>query len=234
MKLKIFTLALGILGTCSATFAQKKIGIINFSFDGKDRMASVGSMDNSGPSELYFIGSNSARLNDTTRTSDEIVKYTENALKDFFSNEMTPVNLNRSSTVPDEMNGSLWMMETITEKAAFTKFNYDEAITINSRIYSGGSMGGSYTPVIEITVVVVNSDGKKVWKKSEKLRLKGVKVEKRLVEIEDGNTSLSISDLRKAIKGTKEKTGSETGSGVPATQILDWYKQCLTNLLLSK
>jgi hypothetical protein len=180
-------------------------------------MASVGSMDNSGSSELYFIGSNSARLNDTTRTSDEIVKYTENALKDFFSNEMNPVNLNRSSAVPDEMNGSLWMMETITEKAAFTKFNYDEAITINARIYSGG-----------------NRDGKKVWKKSEKLRLKGVKVEKRLVEIEDGNTSLSIADIRKAIKGTKEKTGSETGSGFPAIQILDWYKQCLINLLLSK
>lgn len=234
MKLKILTLALSILGIYTAAFAQKKIGIIHFSFDGKDRMASVGSMDNSGPSELYFIGSNSTRLNDTTRTSDEIVRYTESALKEFFNTDLTPVNLNRSSAVPDEMNGSLWMMETITEKAAFSKFSYDEAVTVTARIYSGGLMGSSYTPVIEVSVVVVNKEGKKVWKKSEKLRLKGVKVEKRLVELEEGNVSLSLSDIRKAIKGTKEKTASETGSGVPAVQILDWYKQCLTNLLLSK
>jgi hypothetical protein len=234
MKLKFCILALGILGMHSAMFAQKKIGIINFSFEGKDRMASVGSMDNSGPSELCFIGSNSTRLNDTTRTSDEILRYTESALKEFFATEMTPVNLNRSSAIPDEMNGSLWIMETITEKAAFNKFSYDEAITINARIYSGGSMGSSYTPVIEISVVVINKEGKKVWKKSEKLRLKGVKIEKRLVELEQGNSGLSFSDIRKVIKGSTEKTGSESGSGVPAVQLLDWYKQCLTNLLLSK
>lgn len=231
---RIFQLTLlMVLGTVNVLHAQKKIGIINFSFDGKDRMASVG-MDNNNSSELYFIGANSTRLSDTVRTSDEIVRYTENALKEFFATDLVPVNLNRAPSVPDEMNGSLWLMETITEKAAFNKLGYDEAITISARIYSGGQSGGGYQPIIEITMVVVNKEGKKVMKKSERLRLKGVKVERKLVEMEEGSSTLTLSDIRKAVKGTREKSGSETGNGVTAVQLLDWYKQCFSNLLLSK
>lgn len=233
MKTKLVLAGMILLGIISTAHAQKRIGIINFSIDGKDRMASVG-MDNEGPRELYFIGSNSTRLNDTTRTSDEIVKYTEQALKEFFSSDLVSINLNRASSIPDEMNGSLWVMETITEKAAFSKLGFDEAITIKTQIYSGSSTGRNYTPVIEISMMVVNKEGKKVLKKSEKLKLKDVKVDKKLVEMEEGGNSLSFSDLRKSVKGTKEKSGSDVGSGITAIQLLDWYKQCFSNLLLSE
>ncbi len=214
--------------------AQKKSGIISFSVNGKDRAGSVSSMEGSAPTDLYFIGENSTKLEGGEKTADAIIKHTEAALKEYFGYDLTPINLNRPSTMPDEMNGSLVMMETITEKTAFNKLGYDEAIIIQVRIYSNGKSGKGYKPAIEITMKVVGKDGKTILKKSEKLKIESEKVEPKMIEYTEDNSDVTITDVFKATKGSKEKEGSASSQGVPSTQVLDWYKQCLANLLLSK
>lgn len=215
-------------------FAQKKPGIISFSINGKDRMSSgLGSSDGGETTDLYFIGDNSTRLFDTLLTSDAIVRYTEAALKDFLGYELIPVNLKRTAAVPDQMNGSLWVMETITEKNAFNKLGYEEAIVVNARIYSNGKTGKGYKPVIEITIKVIDKSGKTTLKKSEKLKL-DEKVEANLVEYSDGG-NVGMVDMINAIKNKdKQKAGSEGSQGVPSVKLFDWYKQCFSNLLIAK
>jgi hypothetical protein len=233
MKLKLIMMMVAFTAAFTA-FAQKKSGIISFSINGKDRMSSgMGSTDGGESTDLYFIGDNSARLSDSLLTSDAIVRYTEAALKDFLGYDLIPVNLKRGTIVPDQMNGSLWVMETITEKQAFTKLGYDEAIVINARIYSNGKTGKGYKPVIEITMKMIDKNGKTTMKKTEKIKLEE-KVEAQLVEYnESGNTGLV--DLVKAVKNKdKEKAGSEGSQGVPSVKLLDWYKQCFANLLIAK
>ncbi len=231
---KSLSLLLCMLVT-AGVFAQKKVCIINFSIDGKDRMASMSDMEGKEPSELYFIGDNSSRLSDTVRTSDEIVKLTEKMLKDYVGAELVPVNLDRPQTVPDQMNGALWVMETITEKAAFSKLNYDEAVVISSRIYSAGKANKGYRPVMEISLKWIGKDGKAKFKKTEKLKLKDVYIEEKLVvQKEDDSGLLSINFSKsKTTEEKKEYNGNAAGEGVPAIQVLDWYKQCLTNLLIT-
>jgi hypothetical protein len=185
------------------------------------------------PLELYFIGDNSTQLSDTVRTSDEIVKLSESMLKEYVGVNLIPINLVRPETVPNQMNGSLWVMETITEKAAFNKLNYDEAIVINARIYSNGKSNKGYKPVIEISLKIIGSDGKTKFKKTEKLKPEGAYIESKLIEFKENNSNVSMADIYKAVKGSKEKEGSVAAQGIPAAQLLDWYKQCFTNLLIT-
>jgi hypothetical protein len=235
MKLRSMLVVLALMSTVTL-FAQKKSGIISFSIHGKDRGSS--SMSSSGGGEttdLYFIGDNSTRLNDTLLTSDAIVRYTEAALKDMLGYELVPVNLERPATAVDQMNGSMMIMETITEKKAFTKLGYDEAIVVNARIYSGGKTGKGYKPTIEITVKVIDKGGKTTLKKSEKLKI-DEKVEAKLVEYTESGGNVSLGDMLSALKKTNSdpKAGSESSQGVPSVKVLDWYKQCFSNLVLPK
>jgi hypothetical protein len=232
MKLRLIMMIAAFTAALGAS-AQKKSGIISFSINGKDRMSSgMGGSGMDDATELYFIGDNSTRLADNQLTSDAIVRHTEAALKDFLGYELVPVELKRPASVPDQMNGSLWVMETITEKAAFSKLGYDEAIVIHARIYSSGKSGKGYKPVIEITMKVIDKNGKTTLKKSEKLK-PDEKVEAQLVEYDGGSTSMG--DVLKAIKSNgKENAGSESSQGVPSVKVLDWYKQCFSNLLIAK
>lgn len=234
MKLKLILMVAAFAAVYTVS-AQKKSGIISFSIIGKDRMASgMGSSGGGESTELYFIGDNSTRLNANELTSDAIVKYTENALKEFLGYELIPVDLaKRPSIAPDQMNGSMMVMETITEKNAFSKLGYDEGIVISARIYSNGKNGKGYKPVIEISMKVIDKSGKTVMKKTEKLKLANEMVEAKLVEYSEG--SVGMGDMIKAIRGSgKEKAGSEGAQGVPSAKLLDWYKQCFSNLVIAK
>ena len=229
---KLITLTLSLLLIAGA-FAQKKVGIINFSFNGKDRMSSMSDAPGSEPLELYFIGDNTTWLTDTLRTSDAIVTLTQTMLKEYVGTELIPVKLEHPSTVPDQMNGSLWMMETITEKSAFQKLTYDEVIVINARLYSNGRSNKGYKPVIEISIKITGKDGKTKFKKTEKLKPEGIFVEPKLVEYKESNGNVSVTDIYKAVKGSKEKEDSVAAQGIRAAQLLDLYKQCFTNLLIT-
>jgi hypothetical protein len=235
MKLKhIFTLVAlaGVLGAS----AQKKSGIIAFNFEGKDRqsssMSGMGGVSNMSATDLYFIGENSVKL-DSALTTDEIVRYTEGALKEWLGYELVPANLKRPAAAPEQMNGSYVVMETTTEKNAFAKLGYDEVIVVNARLYSAGKSGKAYKPAIEISVKVIGKDGKTVKKKSEKLKIENEKVDAKLIEYTDKNAS--VGDVFSFSKGGKNAPeGGEAMQGVPSTTIFDWYKQCFSNLILEK
>lgn len=230
------TLTTLLLALCLSVnlFAQKKVGIINFSVTGKDQFES----NSDKGIEVSFIGENSVHLTDSLLTSDAIVQFTEAQLKNYFQTELIPVNLNRPETTPEQMGGSLWVMETITEKSAFKKLGYDEAVVISSRIYSSGKSNKGYKPTIEITMKVIGSDGKTIFKKTEKLKLENVFVNSKLIEHKFDDSPISLSDVYKAAKAAKnkdvpeKKVEIEDGQGIPAAQLLDWYKQCFTNLLI--
>lgn len=228
----IMTLALSLL-IATATFAQKKVGIINFSFNGKDRMSSMSDAPGSEQLELYFIGDNTTKISDTLRTSDAIVLLTQTMLKEYVGSDLIPVKLDRPSTVPDQINGSLWLMEAITEKAALQKLNYDEVIVVNARIYSGSKSNKGYKPVVEISLKITGKDGKTRFKKTEKLKPEGAVIEPKLVEYKENNSNVTITDIYKSVKGSKEKESNMAAQGITGVQLLDWYQQCLTNLLIT-
>lgn len=228
MSKKLLLVAMAIVATFSC-FAQKKSGIISFNINGKDHMAGMGSSDQSSP-ELYFIGDNSTQLSDTAFTSDEIVRYTEQALKEFLGYELVPADLKRPASAVAQMDGHMMVMQTITEKNAFNKLGYDEAITVNVRVYSNGKSGSTYKPAIEISLKIIDKNGKTTFKKTEKLK-PDERVDALLVERDDDNTSLL--DIVKSVKNNKkEKAGSIASEGVQAIKLLDWYKQCFGNLLI--
>jgi len=200
---------------------DKKSGITNFSVNGYQQAMNMGSGSGNEP-DLYFIGDNSTKLNADTRVSDEMVKYTEEKLKDFFGYAVTPADLNRPSTVPDQMGGRLWVMETVTDKKAFKELGYDEVIEIQCRIGSNGKTGNNYKPFVEVFVKVKNKEGKTIFKKTEKVKIEE-KVPARSIELKN-NSGISL-DFSKS-------KGNDDSEGITASQLLDWYKQALTNALI--
>lgn len=221
MKTIALLLVISLLGLTNIFAQTKKVGITNFSISGYQK-----SMDLTEDNEpdLYFIGDASTKLSEDVRVSDEIVKYTEASLKTFLGYDISPVDLNRPSTVPDEMMGSLMVMETITDKKAFTKLGYDEVIEIQCRIGSAGRSGKYYKAFIEITIKITGKDGKTIWKKREKLKL-SEKIVPAIIESRDETKGLVISIA---------KEGETTAEGIPASQLLDWYKQVLGNSLIKE
>lgn len=221
MKSILFITAISLLGI-NTTFAQtKKVGITNFSISGF-----VKGMDLTGDKEadpdLYFIGEASTQLSEGVRVSDEIVKYTEASLKTFLGYDILATNLIRPANVPDEMMGNLMVMETITDKKAFTQLGYDEVIEIQCRIGSAGRTPKHYKAFIELTIKVTGKDGKTIWKKREKLKLED-KIPTGIIEMREYSKGLDFSKL--------DDGGPD---GIPATQLLDWYKQVLGNLLIKE
>jgi hypothetical protein len=234
MKLtKIILLVVAIVFTQLAQ-AQKKVGIINFTISGKDRQMGTGSSNEPAP-ELYFIGPNSARLKPEERTSDAMVRLAEQKLAEYLNCEIIPTNLERASTIPDEMNGSLWAMETISEKTAFNKLNYDEAITVSVRIFLNSRSGKGYKATIEISYKLIGKDGKTISKKSEKLKIDEF-IEPKLVEEQIDDSPITLKSIKDAVKGgsgnAQERKGSEAGGGLPADKVYDYFQQCLNNLII--
>jgi hypothetical protein len=228
---KTYILLMVMLTLGAAAKAQKKSGIISFSFNGKDRAS--GTSEGS-EQDLYFVYDNSTRLNGE-RTSDAIIRITEKALQEYLGYELIKIDTIRASSIPDQMDGRLWLMNTITEKAAFTKLGYEEVIKIDVRIYSSSKNRKGHTPTIEITLKVIGSNGKTTLKKSEKLKLNDDKIDDRQIAMQENNT-INLRDAVSALKsGGNVKLGDDTDRlGVPGAKILDWYQQCLTNLLISK
>jgi hypothetical protein len=206
----------------TAIFAQTpKVGITNFSVSGYQQSMNVAS-DNE--PELYFIGDGSTLLEGGVRVSDEIVKYTEASLKTFLGRDIIATAIDRPSTVPNQMMGRLFIMETITDKKAFKQLGYDEVIEIQCRIGSAGRSGKYYKPFIEINIKITDKDGKTVWKKKEKLKLEE-KIAASAIEMNNKNSGLSISF---------SKNNEGDPQGITAAQLLDWYKQVLGNALIKE
>jgi hypothetical protein len=228
---KTYILLMVMLTLGAAANAQKKSGIISFSFNGKDRASGATDEDDQ---DLYFIYENSTKLNGE-RTTDAIIRITEKALEEYLGYTLIKIDTNRASTIPDQMDGRFWIMNTITEKAAFAKLGYEEAIKIDARIYSSSRTPKGHTPTIEITLKVIGNNGKTILKKSEKLKLKDEKVDHKQIALQENN-SISLKDAVNVIKsGGSVKVGDDSHNlGVSGAKILDWYQQCLTNLLISK
>jgi|GEM_PF-2909882 len=215
------------------TYAQKKVGIINFAVNGKEREMSMSSSEPA--ADLYFIGPNSAQLKPEERTTDAMVRLTEKKLAEYLGYEIIPTNIERGPNVPDEMNGSLWAMESISEKTAFTKLGYDEAIIVKVSISSSGSTPKGYKAVMEISYKLIGKDGKTISKKTEKLKVPDV-IDSRMVRQRQDNSPITLKSVRDAISvngsNTTERAGSELGGGLPATQVYDLFQQCLNNLII--
>ncbi len=219
MKTKTLFTAISLL-CVTALFAQtKKVGITNFSINGYQQAMNVTS--NSEP-DLYFIGDGSTELTKGVSVSDEIVKYTESSLKTFLGYDILPADLNRPATVPNQMSGRLFVMETITDKKAFKQLGYDEVIEIQCRIGSAGQSGKNYKPFIELSIKITDKDGKTVWKKKEKLKLEE-KIAASAIEMRNNNTGISFS-----------KQSETDPQGITGAQLLDWYKQVLGNALMKE
>lgn len=213
--------------------AQTMSGIINFSMNGYVRGMTVGS-DNKEP-DIQFIGESSTKIGDSL-LAHLMLTHTEKELETFLGHPLTPVNRERKSHVPDHINGSLMIMETFSEKKALKELNYDEAITIQCNLGYGSmkTVKGNrmYTPTIQVMVKVVGKDGKNIYKKNETLKLKDNQVSGALVEVKDNdNTSFDISlkSLNTAQVTTK---GGGEHKGIASTDLFEWYKQALSNVLI--
>jgi hypothetical protein len=219
MKNTLLLAALIGLTTLSVNAQTPKSGITNFSVDGHQRSMNL-SADNE--PDLYFIGENSTTLNEGVLVSDEMLKYTETKMKEFLGYDLVKTGVKRPAAIPTHMMGKLWVMETITDKKAFTQLNYDEAIEVQCRIGSAGQSGKSYKAFIEVSVKVTGKDGKTTFKKREKVKI-AEKIQASLIEVQDGGSGLSIDFSNK---------GAEEAQGITAMQLLDWYKQALDNVLM--
>lgn len=219
MKNTMLLTAIIGLFTLNVNAQTPKSGITNFSVDGYQRSMNISS-DNE--PDLYFIGESSTKLKDGILVSNEIVKYTEMKMKEFLGYDLVAVDLKRPATVPDQMMGKLFVMETITDKKAFKQLNYDEVIEVQCRIGSAGQSGKNYKAFIEVFVKVTNKDGKTTFKKREKVKL-DEKIQASLIEVKDGNSGLTIDFGKK---------GDDGAQGITGIQLLDWYKQALDNVLI--
>lgn len=219
MKNTLLLAVLMGLTKLSATAQTLKSGITHFSVDGHQRSMNL-SADNE--PDLYFIGENSTTLNDGVLVSDEMVKYTENKMKEFLGYDLVKTDVKRAAAIPTQMMGKLWVMETITDKKAFKQLNYDEAIEVQCRIGSAGQSGKNYKAFMEVSVKITGKDGKTTFKKKEKVKMTE-KIQASLIEVHDGGSGLSIDFSNK---------GAEEAQGIPAMQLLDWYKQALDNVLI--
>ncbi|MDZ4668614.1 MAG: hypothetical protein SGJ00_12130 [bacterium] len=235
MKTKIYLLAVILLGSITS-YSQKKSGIISFSFNGKYSQDNFASGDTKVelPS-LYFVYDNSTRI-DTVRTSDEILHYTQQVLAKFLGYPLIAVDENRLGSVPDQLEGGLWVMESISEKKAFQQLGYDEAIRIQARIYSTGSKNRTYTPGIEVSVKVINKEGKTTFKNSEKLKFKEEGVPESSLVLKSNSGGLSLRDGINLIKGGGSANIGDDNSkiGVNGARLFDWYQQCLSDVLIEK
>lgn len=234
MKKNILFLAILMFASGIAS-AQKKSGIINFSFRGKDQQANYSA--SSGSPEmppLYFIYDRSTKM-DTSLTSDIILRHTEKMLGEFLGYPLTPVDTKTRPSGIEQMDGAFWVMESITEKNAFNKLGYDEVIKVDARIYSGGSRNGKQEPVIEVSVKVIDKDGKTTFKNNEKIRLKGELIPQSELVMKDDGGGATIT-FGKGIKLTTGDGGADNSSkiGLPGAKIYDWYQQCLSNVLIKK
>lgn len=212
-------------------FSQKKSGITNFSISGKDRQLNVTSDQNEDLPDLYFIYDKSTRLGEGLLT-DSLVRYTEASLGQYFGYSLVPASLTRSANVPEQTDGTLWAMSSISDKAAKEKLGYDEIIKVTTRISLGGKKNNQVYPTIEITIKVEDKDGKTAFKKSEKLKLKDELIPESDLILDNSIGAVSISLSKKSVK--VESDNNNEGPGIPAARLLDWYQQCLENLLAAK
>lgn len=212
-------------------FSQKKSGITNFSISGKDRQLNVSADQNEDLPDLYFIYDKSTRLGEGLLT-DSLVRYTEARLGQYFGYSLAPASLTRSANVPEQTDGTLWAMSSISDKAAKEKLGYDEIIKVTTRISSGGKKNNQVYPTIEITIKVEDKDGKTTFKKSEKLKLKDELIPESELILDNSIGAVSISLSKKSVK--VESDNNNEGPGIPAARLLDWYQQCLENLLAAK
>ncbi len=229
---RLFLIAFGFVITSNTLIAQVKSGITSLTFNGYARAMTVG--DDKDEIDLRFVGSTSTRIGDSL-LSDMILTYSEQEIGKFLGHDLLPVSRVRSKNTPDDLNGSLFVMETITEKKAFKELDYDEVITIqcsinrnSSKTVKGNKM---YEPIITLNIRITGRDGEKIYKKSESLKLKDQWIAAALIEEKqaDGKFDVSLKNLKTV---TVDTGGSDMAKGVSAVELLDWYKQVLGNALI--
>jgi hypothetical protein len=230
MKIKITIILFVALAINSN--AQVKSRIANFSMNGYVRGMTL--TDNKQEPDLQFIGSTSARMGDSL-LSDMMLTFTEQELGKFLGHELIPVTRERGKHVPDYMNGSLIIMETVTEKKAFKEMGLDEIVTLNCQLNynSMKTVKGTrmYVPVITLNLKVIGKDGKTIFKKNETLKMKEKTVSGELIEEkqENGTFDISLKNLKTLTVDTGDKGELK---GVSSVELLDWYKQVLGNALI--
>lgn len=214
-------------------FAQIKCGITNFSVNGYVRGNSIGSSNEKEP-DLNFIASSTTRMGDSL-VSNMMITLAETEIGKFLGCNMYPVSRSRNANVPDVMNGTLWVMETTTEKKAFKELGYDKIVTLSVSINyrSMKTVKGTrmYTPAMTLSIKVINKEGKTEFKKNETLVFKEDLISGSLIEEKSGDGEISISF--KDLKTVSVNTGADTeAKGIAPMQLMNWFQQVLGNALI--
>lgn len=228
---KYFGLPVIYLLLATTLYAQnKRVGITQFSVEGSSE--SWGQLSGIGGVFLFFIGNQSTELSPGVYLSDEMVRHTETALEEFLGHAIFPAKLDRPEYVRPQTRGVLWVMETISPYKAFKKLGYDEVVEVRYRIGSTSSTNKGYRPKMKLIIKITEKNGDIIWKKTEELRLEDL-VPKKLVE-HQGNgrgAELQIGSIGIGLSGDDDDA---LPPGVPASLILDWYKQALEKVLVKQ
>jgi hypothetical protein len=102
-------------------------------------------------------------------------------------------------------------------------------------IYSTGSKNRNHTPGMEVSVKVINKEGKTTFKNSEKLKFKEESISENSLVLKNNSGGISLREGINLIKGGNVNVGEDNSKiGVNGTKLFDWYQQCLGDVLIEK